>query len=634
MNNHIKNTFRTGVLAAAGLVAMYSCSDTWDDHYNGTASSASVFDGTTMQAIEQQAPDFAAVLKAAGFDRELASSNTYTVWCPANGTFNKDSLIAVAQSDSAAVVKRFIQNHVARYNVSLGLEPQEVTLLNTKLLTMSDKQTHKIGNVNISETRNNIKCNNGILHFIDGQIPFQNNIFELIEQEYLRSTNPTKADSSLYAFLQVFNEDSLLENKSVSRGVDENGEKIWVDSVTLRNNTVLKNVDALVYDEDSSYIALIPSVEAFQKRYSEAKSLLKFNPHMDEGLEYKKTDSLQNYYANMFSMNDLFFNRNANEHWEDSLKSTIYSPMDWPYGLYYRKADNVHHGLPEDRGVNDILATVGVADSITCSNGIAYLIDEYPMSIYEQYFKKLKIRASSFTLDDASRSGNPQTGGLLTKNIGSVSSMSGTWTVAYWKEINPKLDVNGDTIGYDTIWAGDSHVQTYYYMDVPPSSNTVNPNIAFKISGNLSGKYDLYIVTTPLWFKPGNSLTTEPRAYRFNANIYEMGTDGNYPNKGTALLNPADNSKVFTTPTPTSIAAITDTTYLGAYEFKYAYYAQDEPGVILQLVTAISSSQTKSFSREMLITGFILKPHDDSALEESRAKRRDDDSIINTTKKY
>ena len=66
---------------------MYSCSDTWDDHYNAGLS-ALKFNGTTMQALEETAPDFAKVVKAYGFSRELSSDNTYTVWAPADGSFN------------------------------------------------------------------------------------------------------------------------------------------------------------------------------------------------------------------------------------------------------------------------------------------------------------------------------------------------------------------------------------------------------------------------------------------------------------------------------------------------------------------------------------------------------------------
>lgn len=646
MNNNIKNTFRTGIWVAAGLVAMYSCSDTWDEHYNSVATSGTKFEGTTMQAIEQQAPDFAEVVRATGFARELSSSNTYTVWAPVSG-FDKAALIAKAQTDSAYIVKRFVQNHIARYNVSLGLEPQDVQLLNTKRLTMTGKEEHKIGDVNISPIQNNIKCDNGILHVVDGQIPFQNNIFELIEEDYANSTNATKADSSLYAFLKVFNQDSLLENKSVSRGVDENGDKIWVDSVTLRNNTALKNVDALVYDEDSSYIAFIPSVEAFQQRYSDAKKYLKFNPSLDASeanLGYKVTDSLQNYYANMFSMNDLFFNRNANEYWEDSLKSTTYSPFDWPNGVYYRKMPRV---LPPDMEVNDLLEKVGIADSISCSNGIAYLVDEYPMSIYEQYFHKLTVKANSASYDNEETKGGSS---YLTKNVGNASGLTATVVNMPIFTLDEVVEEGTDNTVLQAEEVG-SYSDTRYFWDVLPQSNSVNPSMAFKIPGNLSGEYDIYLVTVPYGFWFGAD-----KGYRFNVNIWEKNEKGEYPSKGEAMVNPADGSKVYETPKlqykvykeatteeekTTYIYATSDTTLLGTYNFKYAYYAQDNPGVIIQLVTTISSKLTVDYSREMLITGFILKPHQEAEAsgEEQEAKPRralkvrNQQAIINNLKK-
>ncbi len=92
---------------------MYSCSDTWDDHYNAGLS-ALKFNGTTMQALEETAPDFAKVVKAYGFSRELSSDNTYTVWAPADGTFDLSDYVGSngeRVADSAEVVNDFIIDH-------------------------------------------------------------------------------------------------------------------------------------------------------------------------------------------------------------------------------------------------------------------------------------------------------------------------------------------------------------------------------------------------------------------------------------------------------------------------------------------------------------------------------------------
>ena len=129
--NKIKNTFRAGFAIAAGLVAMYSCTDTWNDHFETAA--VLNYDGTTMQALEEKASDFAKVVKAYGYERELASDNIYTVWAPANGSFElSDYLDANGKmyADSVDVVKEFIKNHVARYAISLNGEDQSFRLMN------------------------------------------------------------------------------------------------------------------------------------------------------------------------------------------------------------------------------------------------------------------------------------------------------------------------------------------------------------------------------------------------------------------------------------------------------------------------------------------------------------------------
>ena len=294
MKNSIKNTLRTGAAAAFSLMALYACSDDRNSHFNDGSTyeaSAISYDGTTMQALEQEASDFAEIAKAVGFDSYLNSSSSFTIWAPANGTFNKDSVVRLLETNKDLVLKQFVQNHVARYSVPLDLESHHVSLLNGKGFTMTDKSQHKIGNVKITE-KNNIKCNNGLLHILEGKLPFQSNIFEFIELEYLKSLNPTKEEVSLYAYLKTADKDSLDESRSIYRGYDELGNKIWVDSVVWRNNTILRDLNALIYEEDSNYLALIPSVEAYQGRYNEALPYLKYNPSMDKGLEYKRTATL------------------------------------------------------------------------------------------------------------------------------------------------------------------------------------------------------------------------------------------------------------------------------------------------------------------------------------------------------
>jgi hypothetical protein len=577
---------------------MYSCTDTWDEHYETPVSLN--YNGTTLQALEEKTPDFAKVVKAYGYDRELSSDNIYTIWAPQD--FDISQYVdenGNAIEDSAEVVKQFIKNHIARYARSYNGKDQAFNLMNEKRGGMS--ADGKFGSSDIVE--NNIACKNGVLHIIATQNPYSYNLFELIAKQFKDDTDEGKDTLSLYTFLYdpKVNKDSLIEDKSVSRGVDENGDKIWVDSFVMRNNTVLKNVDAKLYEEDSNFIAIIPTTRAWTERYKIAESLLKFNPYEDERAE-GSCDSLQRHYANMFAMTDLYFNKNANEHWQDSLKSTTYSSWVWYENIYYSKEPK---NMPEDKEINDILAKCG--EPIECSNGQGYIVDEYPMTEFEQFFKKIKISASSASINkDLDKNGKAQ----FTKNAN--ENFRNYASTFYSTIIDTVENVVLDRKNID-----------YRYVDIVPSSGSVNPTVGFDIPNTLSGTYDIYLVTCPIWLNsdynniPDSLLDIRP--YRFYTYIWERDDDGEYPSSGLRLKNPVldedgKETNYFTTIDTLYDAEghriVNDTTFIGTHTFNYAYYGRNDEGVIIQFQSQITSKLTKDYSREMLISSIILKPRD------------------------
>ena len=605
---------------------MVSCSDTWDDHYK--AGAAIEFNGTTLQAIEEKAPDFAKVIKAYGFDRELASENVYTIWAPADGSFNLSDYVAngtagelLRVADSTDVVDRFIKNHIARYPVSQDGAEHEITLLNTKLATMTGEGSAEgsIESCNITEA--NLSCANGILHVIDGELNYKNNIFEQIKAW----DDAAEDEASLYSFLKAYNADSLDEDKSISRGVDAYGNKIWIDSVTIRNNTALRSVDAPVYEEDSSFIAIIPTVAAYQKRLEIAKSLLVFNPSEDKVVP-GICDSLQNYYGNMFVMTDLFYNKNLNaKAWDaaaenyDSLRSTLFESRNWPYNLYYSKVPRL--GLPRDKQVNDILTKAKAGTKAECSNGEAYLVDEYPMSVTEQFFKKLNVTTSDRSLDQTQTTNTQgQTTSVYTRLIGTPYSRSG---VIYDYVTETNID---EETGDPRTVVTDYTMRNYHFYGVPPQNANQQPYVAFKIPGTLSGTYELYLVTCPIWakngFENGAKPEDDPRGYRFYTNIYERNDKGEY---GTAKrisiedfrgIHPEYEGLSEKNYYMTNYENPIDTLYLGNYTFNYAYHNRSEEGVLIQFSVQVSSKQTETYSREMLFSSIILKPKFDEAQKE------------------
>ena len=616
--NNINNTFRAGLTLVAGLAAMYSCTDTWDEHYSDFAANENSYAGTLMQAIEDEAPDFAKVVKAYGYDRELGSDNFYTVWAPVDGSFNLSDYVDEAGNrvaDSTEVVKQFLKSHISRYAYSLGKNDQKFTLLNEKTITLF--ADGKFGDTQID--KKNISTNNGVLYTIAKPNPYAFNLFEIIAREYKADQTEGKDTMSLYSYLYdpKVNKDSLIEEKSVYRGMDENGEKIWVDSFLLRNNTILKNVDATVYEEDSNFIAIIPSVKAWQERYRIAERLLNFNPSEDTRTP-GTCDSLKRHYANQFAMSDLFFNKNANEHWQDSLMSTIHRTGAWYNHKYYSKMPK---DMPEDKLINDILAKAGTPEE--CSNGDAYLVDEYPMGVDEQFFYRLKVSGRYGINDDLDNKGT----GKFTKNVNTAfKTTNGTYSYK-WRDQQQKT-------------------YKYNFVNIEPSSGSANPIVGFDIEDNLSGLYDIYLVTCPIWMAtpPTGDLTPEvielqdTSPYRFYVNVFERDDKGEYPNSGVRLKNPnidavdvegkqlyntnyfiTHGGSIFKNPEDSTELAINDTLYIGEYEFKNAYYGRSDNGVVIQLQVQITSKQTKEYSRQMLISSLILKP---------RGYKNDDGEVV------
>lgn len=561
---------------ATCFAAMVSCTDTWDEHYNGNSGSATE---TLMESIEKNTPDFAKVIKAVKFDRELSSDNSYTVWAPLN--VNTDSLLALAKTDSADVVNGFIKNHMARYTVLMNGNDENINLINNKKTVFTKD---KFASSNLISDKQNMLCTNGILHVIDNTAPFNMNLFEVIKKQYRDSKFAYKdsVGGSLYTFLRKYDADSLDQEKSVSRGYDSYGEKIWVDSVVIRNNTVLKNVDALIYEEDSNYLAIIPSPEAYYKRFKTYKKLLHFNKSLNKNMAVDGKDvcdSLANHYASMFAMNDLFYNVSDNKHIEDSLKSTTYGTW-MPYtNVYYRKDKN-----GQLKATHDILAGL---TPVSCSNGTAYLTDEYPISVTEQNFYEipLYLQPSLLALNTDKKSAG------YTQNTNTLVSLSDVYQSGTYKEYAKKTIVKVDSVtGEETTEVVDDPdnytVRPYNFFNYKLTKASTSTYYAFWIPYILSGTYDISIVTVPLWAINGfNNATNDGKFNSFKVNIFERDDNGDYPvsTSPTYSFDPANGEQYFTTNPENKV----DTTYIGEYTFKNTYYGrgttEDTNGVMIQI---------------------------------------------------
>lgn len=597
MNTNIKNAFRLGALAITGLFMAYSCSDKWDDHYAGNLEGVA-FDGTIISGIEGQTEyevsDFLDVLKATGYDRNLNSDQIYTVWAPVNGSFDKDGLFAdLAAGDTAKVIDRFVKNHVALYNISLTPNEQTVTLLNSKSVKLTSAAEGKFGKSDVLQA--NIVCTNGILNIISNANEYVPTIFEQLEDDYKAylSENPdvdAKSLISMMTFLKAYDADSLDESKSVYLGLDPNGNRVYVDSVMLRNNTILRSLDAYLYRDDSTYWAISPSVKAYQERYEIAKTFLNFNPS-ENVVNPNTTDSLQNRYANLFAMRDMFYNVNANEHYTDSLKSTEYSPRSWE--------DHVFRGNPYAEG-----GLFAKAEPVECSNGIVYRVNEYPMSIYDQFYRKISTKVSNSHVDNTE-----DTSGKM----------------IYVKSCKYPLASYNNTLTYTSSETGYPVNVNYYYTEVLTTSSTSTPTVTFKVYNTLSGKYDVKLVTVPIRHKIGAD-KNDTRKYQFRATYFVRDDAGKYTARGVQMKDPVTDSRDFVTAHPEDVMdeegnilsydiAVYDTINLGEVDLEYSYYGRSDAGFMLQLNTKVGSKEKDLFSRDILVNSIIFEPKRETTTE-------------------
>ena len=176
-------------LAGGGWVGV-SCSD-WDDHYETSTSQGN---GLTLWQQMQQEPqlsDFCQVLeqtKVFRMHRKTAISyadlmdggQSFTVVAPKNGTFNRDSLLRLVQTNQgdSVVEKFFVLNHISRSATSLrstGGDKTQLLLLNGKHVSIDATE---IQGVAISGPNRHAK--NGVLHIAERPLPYDYNLYEAL----------------------------------------------------------------------------------------------------------------------------------------------------------------------------------------------------------------------------------------------------------------------------------------------------------------------------------------------------------------------------------------------------------------------------------------------------------------------
>ena len=555
MTKMYKKIFMALTTAACVLTA---CTETWDDYYNAK----SAHEGTLWTALSQQGDvsNFASVLKACGYDARLSSSQVFTVFAPTNASFSAQEasdLISRYQQQKAdgvkdednEVVKQFVQNHIALYNLSVSsLTADSIKLMNGKYMQLTSDRFGKSSVV----SKNQLYAN-GVLFTIDQPEQYDPNVFE-----YLRADGEL---DSLANFLYGYDLYEFDASSSVAGGEVKNGKVVYLDSVFRLNNAMLSQYGYL-NREDSNYLVVSPTDTEWQRLYNEYASYYNYADNT------ARRDSMIRTMTRRAIFDGTVFNLNLQESLQDSALSTTYQRLyrntaTYEEPRYYRFYQPFAAGGAFSGG-----------RSVTCSNGQVMKLDHWNIDPTETFMQEIKVEGESNRYID---------------------------TVLFAREPVGLRQVPVSNPFYGKVSAN-------YFVEAQPIAASSTTTLRYTLPNFLSNVgYDIYCVCAPAIAYNERALPEDTLPCRLNFRIAFTNQDGTLASE-TALRNPANNTANYITR-----PNVVDTVLVASnYKFPTCAQGLNLQRAMATLRVAssyISNRESSLYTRTLRIDCILLRPH-------------------------
>ena len=661
--NHITPTLRTALLSltislGAGSAALLTgCQD---DHFDVNTDSMNGT-STLWQNIESRSElsQFADILRNVYYsqDEEKTTEETYanlfngeqtfTVWAPTNGSFDYTGYKALLNSgvreNIVKVENELIRNSMTRYRqIMNGTDSVKIDLYNKKWAWLNyNNQTLK----GVSISTPNVGASNGVLHIANGAVPYQPSLYEYIS---------TRTDlDSLNTFIKSWQTTEFNEAAS-TQGPTINGQITWVDSITYVQNKYLNMINAKLNSEDSSYVMVLPTNNAWTTTLEKTKKYFHYRslPYKqtvytqteagndtivvtDKTLKPEEIDSLENLYSKNAICQNLTFNAN----WQydrapistrqdlsmaDSLKSTI--------NIKFKKTGTLNGTNKNDvvAEVDNLMSLFGNNEPVEVSNGYAYVVDSW----------NYPIQSFAYNYDTPASLLYEHCTNVTNSNTPEVSTYSNVYNSVSWYGTFPSPDDPEETIQRVVAQSYNGKVTTYTYDEEGEQSIVAqydsiykydytyfthngnnSPTAYFKMPGLLSCKYDIGVVVgynltenkpcniqAFISYDTDDTYNTRPRVPLTNTDPNAIDAEGNsiygknqFVNKGVSL----DFND------PKLEVKYTDTLWVARdFEFPVCYFGDDLEGQaypVLELYNYVKNSQTALYTRDMWINAIIIK---------------------------
>ena len=578
-NNRIlrKGSVCCGIAAALTALTLTGCSD-WNDHYEADSSILNSQQTTLWENIQtnKNLTQFASLLKKAGYDDVLNATQTYTVWAPADGTFDYDVLNTYSKD---LLEREFVQNHIARNNYPIsGKVDERIFTLNEKLMFFKGNGDYSIQGINVVSP--NMASRNGVIHQIGGKIPFMANIFELL------SSKDYPLDS-ISDFFHSYDVKKLDEDRSVV-GPMEDGKITYLDSVFDEHNDLFARFQAYINREDSNYTMIVPTNKAWHDAREKIIKYYKYLPTFEfmentSATEQKKTtvtikdvDYLRDSVVSKMLLTDLFYNNNVYDN---------------------RKLNNLQTGEPLHADSlcstsrtkvysEDAALLFENAKRLDSSNGAAWVTDSLRMRPWTTWNPEIIIEGE-----------NAQ---MLSSSVSAAEPLEHIYVVPGTQ--NPEVigKLSNDT-----------------YLEVTPISQSTNPGVVYYLPNVRSTTYSIYIVLVPANIVRSN---VELKPNRFKVTMGAVGDNGKNQDKVSdwtvVQTFESDTTKI-------------DTIYLGDYTFPMAYIGTGNYYPYLRINSSITNKERALYDRNLRIDCIILRPKELDLFLKERPDYKYDKGLYN-----
>lgn len=599
-----KNKYIGILMLAATMLTATSCSDYND--YN-SAPSAGDLPGANSTLWENISSDtqltkFANLAKKCNYSEVLNSPRFYTVWAPVDNVISDAEYNRLMTSDSATIVKQFMQQHMTEYNypVSAALDSATIISLNAKhhAFTQNTFDGFSYNAINLPST-------NGVMHKINGLSEFHQNLYENIDN--LECCDLVKN------YIQKYDEYYLDVNASVI-GPLRDGKQTYLDSVMKKRNNVIRSImRADLEDEDSTFCMLIPNDKAWNAAYTVINPCYNYIPKLDYMDLSKKTLAASSLKATDSKADKA---AEADGDLQDSLTcrnivsnlvfSKCYQRNDPLFGNGSFAATDTAYSTSENHLTNmqEVLThTTAISEM---SNGMARTIDSLTFNPWQTYNPTVIVTSPTQTMKvkKLTKHSVYSTSNVPLKNFPIFSKVPKMFHQWLFPDNSP----------YFSFIAVDS-------ADVDGTTSKPEFNFALgtiKNNGTITGQvrsatYHIYVVTVP-----EQLINPEAAVKPYYLRFYLSYTDANNKQQYEVLPKGAKTTSKIITDDGENTATLTyvgdpdkvNVIDLGEFTFPACYYGLDAyPSLMMMHTESYTSSSSRAkYDQQMRVAGVYLVP--------------------------